>query len=95
LKRVLHFFVFWALLLSPLLYWCISVFFLNVHKTNSSVEGESTTGCVYNLDLLMTDLWGLKHVEERGNTDTVYRRKRIVYQDGNKDKLKYHCLFFR
>jgi hypothetical protein len=48
-----------------------------------SAEGESTTGCMYNLDRL----WGLKHVEERGNPDTVCRRKRIVYQVGNKDKL--------
>jgi hypothetical protein len=35
----------------------------------------------------MMGLWGLKHVEERANPDTVYRRKRIVYQIGNKDKL--------
>jgi hypothetical protein len=28
-------------------------------------------------------------VEERGNPDTVYRRKRIVYQAGNKDKINY------
>jgi hypothetical protein len=34
----------------------------------------------------MMGLWGLKHVEERANPDTVYRRKRIVYQVGNKDK---------
>jgi hypothetical protein len=26
---------------------------------------------MYNLDLLMMGLWGLKHVEERGNPDTV------------------------
>jgi hypothetical protein len=26
----------------------------------------------------------VKHIEERGNPDTVYRRKRIVYQVGNK-----------
>jgi hypothetical protein len=42
---------------------------------------------MYNLDLLMMGLWGLKHVEERGNPDTVYRQKRIVYQVGNKDKI--------
>jgi hypothetical protein len=34
-------------------------------------------------------LRGLKNVEERGNPDTVYRRKRIVYQVGNKDKINY------
>jgi hypothetical protein len=44
---------------------------------------------MYNLDLLMMGLLGLKHVEERGNPDTVYRRKRIVYQVGNKDKINY------
>jgi hypothetical protein len=55
--------------------------------TKSPAEGESTTGCMYNLDRLMMGLWGLKHVEERGNPDTVYKRKRIVYQVGNKDKL--------
>jgi hypothetical protein len=43
----------------------------------------------YNLDLLMMGLWGLKHVEERGNPGTVYRRKTIVYQVGNKDKINY------
>jgi hypothetical protein len=37
----------------------------------------------------MMGLWGLIHVEERGNPDTVYGRKRIVYQVGNKDKIKY------
>jgi hypothetical protein len=42
---------------------------------------------MYNLYLLMMGLWGLKHVEERGKPDTVYRRKRIVYQVGNKDKI--------
>jgi len=40
--------------------------FLNSHTTKTSAEGESTTGCMYNLDLLMMGLWGLKHVEERG-----------------------------
>jgi hypothetical protein len=50
-------------------------------------EGESTTGCMCNLDLLMMGLWGLKHVEERGNPDIVYRRKRIVYHVGNKYKI--------
>jgi hypothetical protein len=44
---------------------------------------------MYNLDLLMMGLRGLKHVEERRNPDTVYRRKRIVYQVGNKDKINY------
>jgi hypothetical protein len=36
-------------------------------------------------------LWGLKYVEESGikNPDTVYRRKRLVYQVGNKDKINY------
>jgi hypothetical protein len=38
---------------------------------------------------MMMGLWGLKHVEERGNPNTVYRRKRIVYQVGNKDKINY------
>jgi hypothetical protein len=61
--------------------------------TNTPAEGESATGCVYNLDLLMMGLRGLKHVEERGNPDTVYRRKRIVYQVGNKDKLTYLTLY--
>jgi hypothetical protein len=28
-------------------------------------RGENTIGCMYNLDLLMMGLWGLKHVEER------------------------------
>jgi hypothetical protein len=50
---------------------------------------ENTTGFMYNLDLLMMGLWGLKHVEEKGNPDTVYRRKRIVYQVGNKNKINY------
>jgi hypothetical protein len=59
-------------------------FFLNDHTTKTPAEGESTTGCMHNLDLLMMGLWGLKHVQERGNPDTVYRRKRIVYQVGNK-----------
>jgi hypothetical protein len=64
-------------------------FFLNGHTTKTPAEGESTTGCMYNLDLLTMGLWGLKHVEERGNPDTVYRRKRIVYKVGNKDKINY------
>jgi hypothetical protein len=34
---------------------------------------------MYNLGLLMMGLWSLKHVEERGNSDAVYRRKRILY----------------
>ena len=41
-------------------------FFLNGHTTKTSAEGESATGCMYNLDLLMMGLCGLKHVEERG-----------------------------
>jgi hypothetical protein len=28
-------------------------FFLNGHTTKTPAEGESTTGCMYNLDLLM------------------------------------------
>ena len=40
-------------------------FFLNGHTTKTSAEGENTIGCMYNLDLLMMGLWGLKHVEER------------------------------
>jgi hypothetical protein len=64
-------------------------FFLNSHTTKTPAEGESTTGCMYNLDLLMMGLWGLKHVEEKENADTVYRSKRIVYQFKNKDKINY------
>jgi len=30
--------------------------FLNGHTTKISAEGESTTGCMYNLDLLMMGL---------------------------------------
>jgi len=30
--------------------------FLNGHTTNTSAEGESNTGCMYNLDLLMMGL---------------------------------------
>jgi len=41
-------------------------FFLNSHTTKTSAEGESTTGCMYNLDLLMMGLLGLKNVEEIG-----------------------------
>jgi hypothetical protein len=37
----------------------------------------------------MMGLLALKHIEDRGNPDTVYRRKRIVYQIGNKDKINY------
>jgi hypothetical protein len=69
-------------------------FFLNGHTTKTPAEGESTTGCMYNLDLLMMGLWGLKHVQERGNPDTVYRRKRIVYRVGNKDKINYVCMCY-
>jgi hypothetical protein len=31
-------------------------FFLNGYKTKAPAEGESTTGCMYNLDLLMMGL---------------------------------------
>jgi len=31
-------------------------FFLNGHMTKTSAEGESSTGCMYNLDLLMMGL---------------------------------------
>ena len=41
-------------------------FFLNGPTTKTSAEGQNTIGCMYNLDLLMMGLWGLKHVEERG-----------------------------
>ena len=40
--------------------------FSNGRTTKTSAEGENTIGCMYNLDLLMMGLWGLKHVEERG-----------------------------
>ena len=40
--------------------------FLNGRTTKTSAEGENTIGCMYNLDLLMMGLWGLKYVEERG-----------------------------
>jgi len=43
-----------------------TVSFLNGRTTKTSAEGENTIGCMYNLDLLMMGLWGLKHVEERG-----------------------------
>jgi len=39
--------------------------FLNGRTTKTSAEGENTICCMYNLDLLMMGLWGLKHVEER------------------------------
>jgi len=38
----------------------------NGRATKTSAEGQNTIGCMYNLDLLMMGLWGLKHVEERG-----------------------------
>jgi len=41
-------------------------FLLNGRTTKTSAEGEYAIGCMYNLDLLMMGLWGLKHVEERG-----------------------------
>jgi hypothetical protein len=31
-------------------------FFLNGHTTKTPAEGDSTTGCMYNLDLLMMGL---------------------------------------
>jgi hypothetical protein len=31
-------------------------FFLNGHTTKTPAEGKSTTGCIYNLDLLMMGL---------------------------------------
>jgi len=40
--------------------------FLNGRTTKTSAEGENTIGCMYNLDLLMMGLWGLKNVEKRG-----------------------------
>ena len=40
--------------------------FLNGRTTKTSAEGKNTIGCMYNVDLLMMGLWGLKHVEERG-----------------------------
>ena len=40
--------------------------FLHGRTTKTSAEGENAIGCMYNLDLLMMGLWGLKHVEERG-----------------------------
>jgi len=40
--------------------------FLNGCTTKTSAEGENTIGCMYNLDILMMGLRGLKHVEERG-----------------------------
>ena len=39
---------------------------LNGHTTKTSAEGENNIGCMYNLDILMMGLWGLKDVEERG-----------------------------
>jgi len=54
--------------------------FLNGHTTKTSAEGESNTGCMYNLDLLIMGLWGLKHVEERG--------KQILYVDGREQCIE-------
>jgi hypothetical protein len=31
-------------------------FFLNVHTTKTPADGENTTGCMYNLNLLMMGL---------------------------------------
>ena len=45
--------------------WPLRKDFLNSYTTKTSAEGENTIGCMYNLDLLMMGLLGLKHVEER------------------------------
>ena len=37
-----------------------------VYDKRPRFQGENTIGFMYNLDLLMMGLWGLKHVEERG-----------------------------
>jgi len=58
--------------------------FLNGRTTKTSAEGENTIGCMYNLDLLMMGLWGLKHVEER-RQHILYVDKKAVYQVGNKE----------
>jgi len=57
----------------------------NGRTTKTSAEGENTIGCMYNLDLLVMGLWGLKRVEESRIADIVRRRK-TVYQVGNKEK---------
>jgi len=36
--------------------WPLRKFFLNGRTTKTSAEGENTTGCTYNLDLLMMGL---------------------------------------
>ena len=60
-------------------------FLLNGRTTKTSAEGENTIGCMYNLDLVMMGLWGLKHVEERGY-QILYVEGKTVYQVGNKGK---------
>ena len=52
------------------------VFVVRPLRKNS--EGQNTIGCMYNLDLLMMGLWGLKHVEESRIADIVRRRKNSV-----------------
>ena len=37
-----------------------------IRRSKLYMQGENTIGCMYNLDLLMMGLWGLKYVEERG-----------------------------
>ena len=46
--------------------------------TKTSAEGENTIGCLYNLDLLMMGLWGLKHVEERRQQLLYVNKKAVV-----------------
>jgi len=58
-----------------------------LRTTKTSAEGKNTIGCLYNLDLLMMDLWGLKHVEERWQ-QLLYVNKKAVYQVGNKELKK-------
>jgi hypothetical protein len=36
--------------------WPLRKFFLNGHTTKTPAEEETTTGCMYNLDLLMMNL---------------------------------------
>jgi hypothetical protein len=35
-------------------------------------------GCMYNLDLLTMGLWGLKHVEERGQQSLYVKKKQCI-----------------
>jgi len=59
-------------------------FLFKGRTTKTSAEGQNTIGCMYNLDLLMMGLWGLKHVEER-RYQLLYVNKKAVYQVGNKE----------